>query len=618
MRRFSGSQRIDLFLRADGRCQECGEVLGNGWHADHVVPWSLGGATDVANGQALCGPCNLRKGTRVSELREWQEFALKDFVPSKAKGFLTEATPGAGKTRFTCEAIKALKPSFVVIVVPTTRLRYQWAASGHQQGLDFKPDHVNGRTFIASGYIAVVTTYPALASQPDLFARYLRNGGLLVGDEIHHCGQQRAWGDAFGLVGGGDGIRVLGLSGTPFRSDNDKIPFVQYVLDEETGDHVSKPDYRYGMADAIRDHVIRPPEFGCVKGDAQWVSAGRLLEVGLEDVSRIDEGIALKSALRLDSEWLKFALHEGEERLARHRDHIADAKGIVFANDQDHAKALHPRLQRLVGRKNAVLAISDDGKEAQQRIEDFAVSGGKWIISVRMVAEGVDISKLLVGIHATSERTPLAFMQRLGRVVRTRGLPTDDVAGQNLIPSTPTYVNMARRIELETAHIIQRKETKPPTDNESNEKDKDKKIFVLGAQNGELGDSIIHGTDIEQEEHAHAERLLEAWNSTAITPIALSPGQMALFIKASDDLRANTGQKKEPDELWRLEKSSARRVKSLVIQLSHVRGHSDYSQTYTEVNHAVGEYTSKGSSQAQMERRERILIEWLERENAGV
>jgi 5-methylcytosine-specific restriction endonuclease McrA len=65
-RRFSGSTRVALFLAAGGRCAECGRRLVPGWHADHVRPVKAGGATEPANGQALCPRCNLRKGGRES------------------------------------------------------------------------------------------------------------------------------------------------------------------------------------------------------------------------------------------------------------------------------------------------------------------------------------------------------------------------------------------------------------------------------------------------------------------------------------------------------------------------------------------------------------------------
>jgi len=63
-RRFSTSQRAALWLHAEGKCSLCGAELEDGWHADHKIPWSAGGETDVINGQALCPTCNLKKGTR--------------------------------------------------------------------------------------------------------------------------------------------------------------------------------------------------------------------------------------------------------------------------------------------------------------------------------------------------------------------------------------------------------------------------------------------------------------------------------------------------------------------------------------------------------------------------
>jgi 5-methylcytosine-specific restriction endonuclease McrA len=63
-RQFNKRQRMVLLAVAGGCCQICGDVLPKDWHADHKIPWSAGGPTDLLNGQALCASCNLRKGDK--------------------------------------------------------------------------------------------------------------------------------------------------------------------------------------------------------------------------------------------------------------------------------------------------------------------------------------------------------------------------------------------------------------------------------------------------------------------------------------------------------------------------------------------------------------------------
>jgi len=55
-----------LWLAAGGRCQLCGEALPDDWHADHLTPWIVSGVTNIFDMQALCPPCNLRKGRKMA------------------------------------------------------------------------------------------------------------------------------------------------------------------------------------------------------------------------------------------------------------------------------------------------------------------------------------------------------------------------------------------------------------------------------------------------------------------------------------------------------------------------------------------------------------------------
>lgn len=64
-RRFNNRQRRILAWVAGGKCCQCGNPLTDDFHADHVVPYTSGGATVTSNGQALCPSCNLKKGAKI-------------------------------------------------------------------------------------------------------------------------------------------------------------------------------------------------------------------------------------------------------------------------------------------------------------------------------------------------------------------------------------------------------------------------------------------------------------------------------------------------------------------------------------------------------------------------
>ena len=67
----------------------------------------------------------------------------------------------------------------------------------------------------------------------------------------------------------GDATRRLALTGTPFRSDDSPIPFVNYEPDGE-GLLRSRADHTYGYAEALADGVVRPVVFMAYSGEARW------------------------------------------------------------------------------------------------------------------------------------------------------------------------------------------------------------------------------------------------------------------------------------------------------------------------------------------------------------
>ena len=58
--------RFNVFLRDSFECQYCGDGFpAHDLTFDHVIPRSRGGLTSWINVVAACGPCNLRKGSKL-------------------------------------------------------------------------------------------------------------------------------------------------------------------------------------------------------------------------------------------------------------------------------------------------------------------------------------------------------------------------------------------------------------------------------------------------------------------------------------------------------------------------------------------------------------------------
>jgi len=386
-------------------------------------------------------------------LRAWQKEATEAVRAHAGSSFLASATPAAGKTTFGLHiAHRMLRAGFVARVVvagPTTHICRQWAADAARYGIDLEPNRPNSDGPESGDFHGVAVTYQTIAAGPDTHrAAAARRTTLLIADEPHHMGDQAAWGLRARRAFDGARFRLL-LSGTPFRSDNSAIPWVAY-----DDDGISRADYVYGYPQALRDRVCRPITFLPYDGEMEWVSDGRLRSADFDLVLPAAEAARrLRTALSPEGEWMGEVLRDGDARLREVRaDGHPDAGGLVIASDQDHARAIAARLGSIAGEQPEIVMSDEPG--ASRRIAEFAASERRWLVSVLMVSEGVDIPRLRVGVYATAARTELFFRQVVGRFIRTTpGGPRRQMS-YLLMPADPRLKALAHEIEVERRHAL--------------------------------------------------------------------------------------------------------------------------------------------------------------------
>ncbi len=390
---------------------------------------------------------------RSLRLRRWQKEALDAFEATGRRDFLTVATPGAGKTTFALTAavrdLAAHPHRRLIVVAPTQHLKHQWAAAGEAFGLHLEPEWASSDGF-PSDMHGVVVTYQQVAAG----GRVLRgpaDDAFVVLDEIHHAGSERAWGEgiatAFELA-----ARRLQLSGTPFRSDQDPIPFVEYAFDEAVA------HYTYGYGDALEEGgVVRPVFFPAIGGHMEWTAPdGALMAATFEDrLDRAGASQRLRTALSPDGEWLPAVLDQAHGQLTRIRESQRDAGALAIAMDMEHAQAIARQLRRR-HRVDAVVATSDDPL-ASERIAEFAAGTAPWIVAVRMVSEGVDVPRLRVGVYATNTVTELFFRQAVGRLVRWHG-PLRRQKAFMFVPDDLRIRTFAAQLAEQRTHSLRRRE----------------------------------------------------------------------------------------------------------------------------------------------------------------
>lgn len=495
-RRFSKRQRKALQLASGGRCALCKEPLPRAFHADHCIPFSRGGPTILHNAQPLCGPCNLKKGASIvpssTPLREWQSAAHDKAIDhyltaSDPRLFLVNAAPGAGKTLLACTIARTLihegMIDRVVVVAPRVEVVSQFAEKFAEvtgrpmSSITSADDDLHGLG------LDISVTWAAMQGLPDAFQLLCRKAKtLVICDEHHHASAEASWGRSVRQAFK-DAAHVLILTGTPHRSDGadtawlpSTFPFSDR-LDSENGPLglVGPASYTLTYGEAVNlgyccaatfhRHTGR---FKVVLGpDEPPVTISNLcpqLKMPHPAAASLQRAVNFHNlAMTPVYERGRPALNGYHASMIRDasaaldsiRNQMNNAGGLVIAPSIVMAEFFADLIFLLDGERPVV--VHSDIPASSQRINAFRRSDKRWIVSVAMISEGVDIPRLRVLVYLPSAMTELAFRQAVGRVVRTTSR-NDHTRAYVVMPALEVLDIYAKRIEDEMPSLERRKE----------------------------------------------------------------------------------------------------------------------------------------------------------------
>lgn len=487
---FSEKDRSTIYLIYAGKCANCKRSLSDNFHIDHRIPHSKLGRTKINNAVALCGSCNLEKSNELVfdyAKRSWQITALNSTVDVAMKGvrdFVTNACPGAGKTRYAISFLQwALETEFADLVIyctPSVELRDDVADSLEEltkfrlskviDGPAFERVIVDGVPNRVSGFSI---TYQTLVSRVGVVeALCQRHNVIFVCDEIHHAGLQRSWGDAVRQAANEAKFR-LGLSGTPFRSDDNQIAFLNYE------DSRGIPEYNFFYGQALAAGYVAPVQFIFRNAFIRFEdprAGDQPVTLELREDYNEAEAIKLRATYADESGYSEAIMDQANTRLRSLYSEDPTAGGLVIASSIPHANRIARYIRSTL---NETCEIVHSEQDNTDRIKNFKANLDRWIVSVGMISEGVDIPRLRVLVFLSAITTRLHFHQAIGRVVRLHysDRPFIEQSGIIFLPPTPAFRELAQEFEDEILHVLDNEELDTfetnrlnrPTDNEPTE-----------------------------------------------------------------------------------------------------------------------------------------------------
>jgi superfamily II DNA or RNA helicase len=413
------------------------------------------------------------------KLRPWQNEAttkaIKWLVDDRTdKHFLINAAPGAGKTIAACsiadELINRDEIDRIIVIAPRSEVVNQWAkdlllTTGRTMtkvtGSDGNIDALG---------VDVCATWSAVQGLQEGFQRVCESSRtLVICDEHHHAAVEAAWGDSADSAFVSAKF-VLVLTGTPIRSDGTKSIWLAYH-DSGAISHPAAGTYTLTYGQSVDLGYCRPVTFHRHEGRFTVdLDHGDTAQVSGRDCAEVPDSFKKIPGFQRALDFYKLActpqyntgskdplltgyqasmLEAAMIKLDDLRNRMPRAGGLVIAPTIEMAEYFVKLIEFMEG--DSPILVHSQMPNAEGKIAAFRSTDKKWLVSVAMVSEGVDIPRLRVLVYLPNARTELAFRQAVGRVVRTSA-PDDDTRAYVVMPALAIFETYAQRVEEEIGH----------------------------------------------------------------------------------------------------------------------------------------------------------------------
>ena len=412
----------------------------------------------------------------MRKLRPWQQSALAKALQwlietRQDHRFLINAAPGAGKTLVSCALAQILlernEIDRVIVIAPRAEVVNQWAD-------DFR--RVTGRYMskvtardgdIHGLGLDVCATWAAIQGLQEALQALCRAARVLViCDEHHHAAVQAAWGDGADSAFAAARFTLV-LTGTPIRSDGAESVWLPYD-DAGAIDYPEGGTYTLTYGQAVDLGYCRPVTFHRHEGRFTIdLDDGHTLHISGQQPAQLTGNLARIPGLQRVLDFYRLActpqyeadgrtplatgyqatmIEYAAQKLDDLRLRLPSAGGLVIAPTIEMAEYLACLIEQIEG--EAPVLVHNKISNPEGKIRSFKNTDKRWLVSVAMISEGVDIPRLRALVYLPNALTELAFRQAIGRVVRTYG-PDDDTRAYVVMPSFEILERHARRVEEE-------------------------------------------------------------------------------------------------------------------------------------------------------------------------